>query len=58
MGAVKEAALEMISTLPDDVSWDDVMNELYVRLKIEAALRDASEGRVVPHEEIRKRFLR
>ncbi|HEV3236181.1 MAG TPA: hypothetical protein VGZ25_04295 [Gemmataceae bacterium] len=33
-------------------NWDDVMYQLYVRQKIEAALKDAEEGRVIDHEEV------
>lgn len=31
--------------------------ELYVRQKIEAGIQAAEEGRLVPHEEMKKRFL-
>jgi predicted transcriptional regulator len=31
--------------------------ELYVRQKIEAGIQAAEEGRLVPHEEVKKRFF-
>jgi predicted transcriptional regulator len=34
------------------------MYEIYVRKKIAAGIRAADEGRVTPHEEVKKRFLR
>jgi len=52
MSPVKEAILELARNLPDECTWDDVMYQIYVRQKIEAGVRDADEGRVVPHEEV------
>jgi len=58
MATTKKAALELIKKLPEKATWDDIMYEIYVRKKIEAGIKAADEGRVVPHEEVRKRFLR
>ncbi len=43
---VKEEARRLIEKLPDDVTWDDLMHEIYVRQAIEAGLADSEEGRV------------
>ncbi len=51
MATPKEAARQLIDHLPEQASWDDIMYELYVKQKIEAGLKDAEEGRVIPHEE-------
>jgi predicted transcriptional regulator len=58
MPTTKKQALELIKKLPEKASWDDIMYEIYVRKKIEAGIKAADEGRVVPHEEVKKRFLR
>jgi predicted transcriptional regulator len=58
MPTTKKQALEMIKKLPEKTTWDDIMYEIYVCKKIEAGIRAADEGRVVPHEEVKKRFLR
>ena len=57
MSAAKEQAKKLIDKLPDQATWDDIMYQFYVRKKIEVALREAEDGRVVSHEEIKKRFL-
>lgn len=57
MSIVKEEAKELIDKLPDHATWDDIMYEFYVKKKISAALKAAEEGRVVSHEEVKKRFL-
>ena len=57
MSAVKEKARELVDKLPEEATWDDLIYEIYVGQKIEAGLKDAEEGRVVPHEEVKRRFL-
>ena len=56
MSTVKEQASEVVSKLPEGATWDDVMYAIYVRQKIEAGIKAGEEGRVVPHEEVKKRF--
>lgn len=57
MSGVKEEAMKLIDRLPDEASWDDVIYELYVRKKIEKAVEAANQGRVVPHDEVKNKFL-
>ena len=58
MASAKKQALEMIRNLPDRVTWDDIMYEIYVRKKIDRGIKAADEGKVVSHEEVKKRFLK
>lgn len=39
MTTPEQAAKELIENLPEQVTWGDIMYELYVKLKIEAALQ-------------------
>jgi len=55
--SVKQEALQTLSNLPEQVSWDDVIYTLYVRKKISNGLRDISEGKTVSHEEAMKRLI-
>jgi len=57
MNIVKEEAKRMIDRLPDNATWDDIMYELYVKKKIAAGLKAAEEGKVVSHEDAKKRLL-
>ena len=57
MGTVKDQARQLVESLPDHATWDDLMYEFYVRQKIAVGIQAADEGRVVPHEEVKKRFL-
>lgn len=57
MQTAKQAAKQIIDQLPDQASWDDIMYELYVKQKIEQGLKAVEEGRVVSHEEAKRRLL-
>jgi hypothetical protein len=54
---VKEEVHQVLKHRPENVSWGQLMYELYVRQKISAGLQAAEEGRVVSHEDVKKRFL-
>jgi hypothetical protein len=53
---VKEEARRLVENLPEDVTWDDLMYQIYVRQNIEAGLADSEADRVIEVEEVRKGF--
>ena len=57
MSVVKEAR-KLLDNLPDEASWDDVMYEMYVRKKIDEGIKAADEGKLLLHEEVKKRLLK
>jgi predicted transcriptional regulator len=56
MAGVKQQVIQMIQALPDDVTVDDVMAELYFKLQVDAGLKELDEGKGIPHEEVEKRM--
>lgn len=56
MSTNKEEAMLLISRLPEEVSWEDIMYRLYVKQKVEAGIKAAEEGRTVPHNEVKELF--
>jgi hypothetical protein len=42
--------------LPESATYADAMYELYVRMKIAKGREAAAEGRVIPHEDVRRKF--
>lgn len=58
MGVVKEAAQKVLDALPEDATWDDLMYELYVNKKVDEGKAAAGEGKVVSHEEARKKVAK
>lgn len=56
MTTPKQLVLEAVQALPDDATFEDIEYHLHVRARIEEGLRAADEGRVVPHEEVKRRM--
>ena len=54
----KDRAIEALRSLPEDATLDDAIERLCFLLKIEEGLRQSEAGRLVPHEEIKKLYLR
>ena len=53
---VKEEAKRLIEKLPEDMTWDDLMHEIYVRQSIEAGLADSEAEKVTDIAEVRAKF--
>ena len=52
MATAKQIVLEVLESLPDDCSLEDVAYQLYVRQSVEEGERDADAGRLAPHDEV------
>lgn len=55
MSVVKEQVIDLIKSLPDDCTIEDIQYHLYVREKVERGIRAIDEGRVVSQEEAEKK---
>ncbi len=56
MPKVKQQIIQIIQALPEDVTVDDVMAELYFKLQVDAGLKELDEEKGIPHEEVEKRM--
>lgn len=56
MASAKQTVRDVLKHLPDDCSLEDVQYQLYLRQKLAKSVAAAVEGRVVPHEEVKKRL--
>lgn len=56
MQTVRDEALKIVKSLPDEATWDDLMYSLYVRQAIEEGLRASEAGTIIPVEELRARL--
>ena len=54
--SLKERLQQIIETLPDDASVDDVVERLYFISQVEEGFAELDRGEGVSHEEARKRF--
>lgn len=57
MQSTKEVLKHLADRLPDNATLNDAMYELYIKQKIERGLQAAKEGRVLSHEDAKKRLL-
>ncbi|MBW1796447.1 MAG: hypothetical protein JRJ11_17905 [Deltaproteobacteria bacterium] len=53
---VKEIAKNVIDTLPDDTTLDDIIHALYIRAKFNHGEREIREGKGVSQEEAKQRL--
>ena len=52
----KQAVIEMIEKMPEDVSVEDIMAELFFRQKVDEGLRQLDAGQGMEHEEALRRL--
>lgn len=52
--STKRQAHDLIDSLPDSATWDDVAYEVELRASIERGLADSEAGRVVAAEDLMK----
>jgi hypothetical protein len=54
--SIKDEARELIDTLPDNATWQDVVSMLFERLMIEEGIADLEAGHVWISGEIRQKL--
>ena len=55
MSLVKDHAIRLIASLPDDCTLEEIQYHLYVRQKVERGLTAIDAGQVVSQEEAERR---
>ena len=58
MSALKESIMKMVKDLPDNVSLDEVMAELYFKSQVDAGVKELDEGKGISHEDVEKRMAK
>ncbi|MBI5894737.1 MAG: hypothetical protein HZB24_01545 [Desulfobacterales bacterium] len=53
---IKQQAHQLLDSLPDNATWEDVMYRIYIRQAIDAGVKDSDAGRTMDVKEVRKRF--
>lgn len=57
MATIKDEAKKLLDRLPDEASWDDLMYQIYVQKKIDMGLKAAELGKLIPHDEVKRRLM-
>ena len=55
---VKEQVIDFVRNLPDEVTVDDIMRELYFKIQVDKGLGELDEGKGIPHEEVERKLSR
>ena len=58
MQTAKQEVQELLQTLPDDATLEDIQYHIYVKQKIALGLADVRAGRVLSQEQVERRFER
>lgn len=56
MAITKADLLKLVESLPENVTVEEVMTELYVRSKIDAGLQQLEEGKGIPHHQVKEQI--
>ena len=56
MLGIKQDIIKMIESLPDEVTIDDIMAELYFKSQVDVGLKELDEGKGISHEDVEKRM--
>jgi predicted transcriptional regulator len=56
MPLIKEKVIELIKAMPDDITVDDIMEELYFKTQVDEGLAQLDRGEFVTQEEVEKRM--
>jgi predicted transcriptional regulator len=52
--SAKVQAIDLIRNLPEDSTYEDIIEELCFRARVEEGLCDERDGRLVSHEEFKR----
>jgi hypothetical protein len=52
----KDKAHELVNRMPENATWDDLIEEIYVQQVIEQGLADSEAGRTTDVEEVRRKY--
>jgi len=56
MSDVKTKVISLVESLPDNVTLDDIMGELYFKLEVDDGLKELDDGKGIPHTRVKERI--
>ncbi len=58
MNTTKEEVIELVKAMPDNVTVDDVLEELYFKIQVDQGLAELDRGEAIPHEQVERRLAK
>jgi len=56
MFTVKDQVIQLVTALPNDVTVDDIIEELYFKIQVDEGLKELDEGKGIPHDKVKDRM--
>jgi len=56
MAIVKDQIIQLVESMPDDLEVDEVMEELYFKIQVDAGLKELDEGKGIPHNLVKEQM--
>jgi predicted transcriptional regulator len=56
MAGIKQQVIQLVQSLPETATMDDIMAELYFKMQVDSGLKELDEGKGISHEEVEKRM--
>lgn len=58
MNTTKEEVIQLVKAMPDNVTLEDVLEELYFKIQVDQGLAELDRGESLPHEEVERRLAK
>lgn len=58
VATIKSELRDIANHIPDTATYGDAMYELYVRMKVAKGRQAAVEGKVLSHDDVKRRFVK
>ena len=58
MATDREEVIELIRSLPEDSTVDEILEELYFRIQVDRGLNELDEKKGLSHEQVKSRLSR
>jgi len=57
MNTAKSEAIKVLESISEQATWEEIMYQLYVKMKISAGLNDMYQGNIFSNDEAMRRLL-
>ena len=53
---LEDDVLRLVSSLPDNMSWDDLLLAIHERMLVEQSITELDQGRRISNEDVRRKY--
>jgi hypothetical protein len=53
---LKDDVLRLVSSLPDNMTWDDLLLAIHERMLVEQSITELDQGRRISNEDVRRKY--